>query len=187
MNGNAIFVIQEINIPITNVQVKKQLIKECQDINRTVYEKYKQKEFYSNQKEIFVNNERESIKQRGLSEKKTDKNIFDKGNYNTTNNNNTIKREDSTSKIYMCKCKQDEDNISNYNIVCKTCKKRRPERPIKTNKEITANIQKLTQELNNNKLDEKQKKSSSKVKYIGDDSFSIILLNQNRGHLVKIM
>jgi hypothetical protein len=154
---------------------KKELKKECQDINRTVFEKYKQKEFYSNQKEILVNNERDSIKQRGLSEKKTEKNIFDKVNYNTANNN-TIKRDDSTSKIYLCKCKYDEDNLSNYNIVCKNCKKKRPERPLKTNKEITANIQKLTQELTHNKIEDKHKKSSSKMKYIGDDSFSNFLL-----------
>ena len=142
---------------------KLYIIIECLDINKAIYEKYKQKEFFSNQKEIVINDiekDRESLKQRGYSEKKVESK-----NYNT---NNPIKREDSAVKLNNCKCKFDEENIANYNIICKTCKKRRPERAVKTSKEISANIQKLTQELNNNKED----KSKSKVKLIGDDSFS---------------
>lgn len=54
--------------------------------------------------------------------------------------------------------------------MCKTCKKKRPERPSKPNKEITANLQKLTQELS--RVDDKIKKGVTPKKYIGDDSFS---------------
>lgn len=149
---------------------------ECSDINRVIYEKFKQREFLTNQKEIVINDrekDRESIKQRGFSEKKNEK-CF----YETKNSNNTsIKREDSSSKLNMCRCKFDEENAFNYNIVCRTCKKKRPERVIKTSKEISANIQKLTQELNN-KVDDKSKKPNSlnKVKSIGDDSFSKLKL-----------